>query len=171
MVVAETDRLLLKKFSENDVDGFFELNNDPEVLIYTGDKPFQNKEEVARFISEYNQYEICGFGRWSIYLKGTGQYIGFSGLRYLPDNEETDIGFRIARKYWGNGYATESAIAGLKIAFLELELKKIIARAMKDNLASHAVIKKLGMQCHSEFKEGGKNWMKYELYRTHWLFF
>lgn len=168
MIVAQTPRLLLKQFSLDDVDGFFTLNQDPEVLQYTGDRPFADKQEVATFIREYDQYDKYGLGRWSLYLKSTGEYIGFSGLRYSPETNDTDIGFRLMRKYWGRGYATESARAALTLAFTEFDKDRVIARAMTNNQASHAVIQKLAMQPLSSLHEAGHEWLTYQLSRKDW---
>ncbi len=168
-IIATTNRLVLKEFSIDDIDGFFELNNDPVVLKYTGDKAFVNKTEVAEFISKYDQYEKYGFGRWSVYLKDTNQYVGFTGLRHSKESKDIDIGFRINRKYWGKGFATESAMASLNVAFHQYNVEQVTARAMKDNVASHTVIKKLAMKYHSEFEETGKLWIKYTLSQADWL--
>ncbi len=168
MIVVETQRLYLKTFSQDDVPGFFELNNDPLVLKYTGDKPFKDKEEVSRFIKDYDQYKKHGFGRWSVYLKETNCYLGFSGLRYSSETDEIDIGFRFMQKFWGMGFATESAIAALELAFTRYNAQKVVARAMQDNLASHAVIKKLGMTYQSSFQEDGKLWSKYQFLKENW---
>ncbi|BDY04492.1 GNAT family N-acetyltransferase [Ferrimonas sp. YFM] len=164
MTELETERLRLQRFSLEDVDGFFELNNDPVVLKYTGDKPFDNKDQVAAFISDYAQYQLNGFGRWSLYLKETGEYLGFCGLRRAEPGAEVDIGFRIMRRHWRQGYALESAIAALQLGFGRYQLDRIVARAMEDNQASHAVINKLGMTRCGAFAEEGVNWVKYELF-------
>jgi RimJ/RimL family protein N-acetyltransferase len=66
--------------------------------------------------------------------KETDAYLGWCGLKFLDDLQETDIGYRFHKKYWGRGYATESAAACLKYGFEKLNLKKIIGRAMKKML-------------------------------------
>ncbi|WP_051215994.1 GNAT family N-acetyltransferase [Ferrimonas futtsuensis] len=164
MIEWETDRLILKRFSLGDVDGFLELNSDPDVLTYTGDRPFDTREQVARFIEDYTQYQLNGFGRWSVYLKETGEYLGFCGLRRAERGGEVDIGFRFMRKHWRQGYALESSLAALKLAFGRYQLDRVVARAMEDNRASHGVIRKLGMTRCGCFTEGGVNWVTYELF-------
>ena len=168
MVVAETQRLILKRFSLDDVDGFFELNNDPLVVQYTGDRPFDDRNQVRDFINHYDQYQKHGLGRWSVYLKATNQYLGFSGLRKSDDTGEVDIGFRLMRKYWNQGLATESAKACLRLAFDTYHADRVIARAMADNAASLAVINKLGMTYCENFMEDDVKWLKYELNRADW---
>ena len=72
--------------------------------------------------------------------------MGFAGLKYLPELEEVDIGYRFASKFWGKGFATECGEALLKFGFEELNLKRIIAWVMPENTASINVLQKLGFQ-------------------------
>ena len=171
VTVAQTQRLCLRTFSLADVDGFFALNNDPVVMQYTGDSPFTDKQAVAEFIYNYDQYHRFGLGRYAVYLKDSNRYIGFSGLRYNQKSGQIDIGFRLMREYWGQGYATESALPCIEMAFEKHHAEQLVARAMSTNLASHAVIKKLGFAYHKEFCEGFDNnhqpvlWTQYTLSR------
>ncbi len=160
-VVANTERLTLSRFSESDIDGFFELNNDSVVLQYTGDQPFANKASVADFIENYSHYNDFGYGRWSVYLTDANRYIGFCGLRYNSQNQEVDIGFRLLRRYWGQGLATEAAKASINIGINQYKLNSIIGRAMKANSASHAVLTKLDFRFEKEFVENSINWNQY----------
>ncbi len=161
--VFTTERLALREFSLNDAKGFFEMNADPEVIQFTGDRAFVDIEETGQFIQAYDQYEKHGYGRWSIYLKGTEEYLGFCGLRYSTEKQETDIGFRLIRKYWNKGFATEAAIACLEAGFQKFGLDKIVGRARADNQASIRVLEKLGMSKAFEYTEEDKPWVQYEL--------
>ena len=153
-VILETDRLVLREFSLDDARSFFDLNNDPDVIRYTGDEPFSSVEHARQFISDYREYAVHGYGRWACVEKSHGEWIGFCGLR--SEGEEVDIGFRFHRIHWGKGYATESAQACLDHGFRELQLPSIIGRASKENAASIRVLEKLGMSyegdgdCHGE---------------------
>ncbi|MCO6490065.1 MAG: GNAT family N-acetyltransferase [Phaeodactylibacter sp.] len=154
--ILETPRLLLREFAEDDAPHFFELNEDPEVVRYTGDPPFASIEEARQFLSDYDQYEKYGYGRWAVLLKaesaGSGpSWIGWCGLKYIPELDETDIGFRFFRRYWGRGYATEAARACLEYGFRELRLKRIVGRVMKENTASVRVLEKIGLEFWKEF--------------------
>ncbi len=163
MLISETPRLLFTQFSIEDVDGFYSLNNDPQVIKFTGDRAFHDREEVKQFIQNYDQYRLNGFGRWSLYLKSTGEYIGFCGLRKDINTGEVDIGFRLMRKFWHQGYAFEAARESIRIGFEQYGVNVIVARAMEDNSASHALIDKLGMSYHSRLTEQGVTWIKYQL--------
>ena len=163
MNIIETERLFLREFSLKDIEYFYQLNNDPQVIKFTGDSPFNSKYEVKEFIEGYDHYKKYGFGRWSVYLKSNNQFIGFNGLRKCEFTHEVDIGFRFVRNQWSKGYAYESSLSVLTFAFKQLKLKRIIARAMEENKASHAVIKKLGMDYISTTYENNVKWSKYEL--------
>jgi [ribosomal protein S5]-alanine N-acetyltransferase len=162
-VVTRTKRLELREITIDDASGFFALNEDPEVLRYTGDVPFSDEEEARRFIQSYDRYATTGYGRWSVYLRQNGRYIGWCGLNLTPASGETDLGFRFFRDCWGMGYATEAARAALELGFEHFRLSKIVGRAMHDNAASHAVLRKLGMTPIFTFERAGERWVQYEL--------
>ncbi len=162
-VIAITERLELRQFSNNDAPGFYEMNKDPEVIKYTGDRPFEDLKETAFFILHYDHYEKFGYGRWAVYEKTTGVYLGFCGLKFSPDKQETDLGFRLIRKYWGRGFATEAAREALAIGFGTFDLDRIVGRARKENTASVRVLEKLGMQKKFEYEEEGESWVQYEI--------
>jgi len=162
----ETQRLRLAKFSLADAPGFYALNLDPEVLRYTGDVPFGSIAEAEEFIRNYKNYQRDGFGRWSVFLKDTGEYIGFCGLNYRLALDEVDLGFRFLRRVWGNGYATEAARLCLLRGFQNYGLERIVTRAMRENLASHRVIQKLGMRFEKDFVEDGAVWYQYEILKS-----
>ena len=165
----ETQRLILKSMTEEDASGLFQLNSDPEVIHYTGDKSFNNLEEVLNFIRKYDEvYKKYGYGRLSTFIKETGEYIGWCGLKYLSNKNETDIGYRFAKSFWGKGYATESAAACLDDGFNSLHLHKIIATAMKENIASINVFKKLGLKFNKDEDCGCQPGVVYEITKEDW---
>ncbi len=146
-IILETPRLILREFSpEMDAAGFFELNSDPEVLRYTGDAPFESVGAAQDFLKNYEQYRLHGYGRWSTILKDTGAFLGWCGLRFMEDLGDADVGFRLHRRYWGQGYATEAARASVLFGFEKLQLPVILGRAAKENIASIRVLEKIGLQ-------------------------
>jgi len=144
----ETDRLVLRPFHLNDIEPSYLMNLDPEVSKYTGDGGIVDKKEIERRIKEdvWGDYRKYGFGRMAIELKNENKFIGFCGLKYLPEMDEVDLGYRFIRKYWGQGFATEAGKASLDHGFLNLQLNKIIGLAMPENTASIHVLEKLGFQ-------------------------
>ncbi|MDI1255434.1 MAG: GNAT family N-acetyltransferase [Flavobacterium sp.] len=149
--ILETDRLLLREFSIEDSENFYQLNLNPNVVKYTGDKAFENITEAKNFLVDYKDYEINGFGRWAVIDKFNGEFLGWCGLKYAKEIDETDIGFRFFEKNWNKGFATESAKACLKYGFEKLNLKIIVGRAMAENIASIKVLEKLGLHYEREF--------------------
>jgi len=145
-IYLETPRLILKQFCEEDAERLFELNSDPDVVKYTGEAAYTSMDEVkAGLVRNYHQYEYYRRGRLSVFEKQSGEYIGWCGLRYFPESEQTDLGYRLLKKHWGKGYATETSIACLNYGFNILHLDKIMATAMKENKASINVFNKLGL--------------------------
>ena len=144
-VIVETDRLYLREHTAEDAENAYHLNSDPEVLKYTGDDSFQTIEEAKEFLLKYDHYEKYGFGRWAVIEKKSENYLGWCGLKYTPDLDEFDIGYRLMKKYWNQGFATEAGKACLEIGFNQFNMKSIVGRAMKENLASIKVLEKLGL--------------------------
>jgi ribosomal-protein-alanine N-acetyltransferase len=142
----ETTRLLLRPAIIEDAPSLFELNSDPLVMQFTGDSPFANIHEAEKLIRERLQFQQNTFGmsRLTVLLKD-GTYLGWCGLKYFPENDEVDIGYRLLRKHWGKGYATEASKAALKHGFETLKLERIIGKAMPANVKSLKVLQKLGM--------------------------
>lgn len=143
-VIFKTERLYLTEFSPDIAKEFYELNSDKEVLRYTGDQAFAKIKSAIDFLQEYDSYEKHGFGRWSLYTKENDTWIGWCGLRKNTLGH-VDLGFRLHRRFWNNGYATEASNACLKYAFENLELDLIIARSNVNNQASIKVIKKISL--------------------------
>jgi RimJ/RimL family protein N-acetyltransferase len=143
----ETDRLILRQFTLDDAPAFQRLNSDPAVLRYTYDPPIETVEEARRIlqVAPLADYATYGYGRVACVLKETGELIGFSGLKYLADYGETDIGYRFVRRCWGQGLATESALPMMAYGREVLGLTRIVGIVDPDNLASARVLRKLGL--------------------------
>ena len=156
----ETERLLLREITLDDKEELFRLHSDPEVQKYTGDAVVESIEEMEKAIRmRISDYKMYGFGRWATILKNGKQFVGWSGLAYLPEFDEIDLGYRILPEYWGLGVATEASHAILSYGFDKLDLKKIIAIAMKGNKASIRVMEKVGMQFYkfAPYEPGGED--------------
>ena len=147
----QTPRLQLRPFSIADAPDFFQLNEDPEVIRYTGDRAFRDLKEARHFLQNYDHYQKYGYGRWAVIRRSDGAYLGWCGLKYSPNLKETDIGFRFFRSYWGQGYATEAAKVSLDYGLKDLGCPFIVGRAQKANSASIRVLEKIGMQYWKDF--------------------
>jgi [ribosomal protein S5]-alanine N-acetyltransferase len=146
-VILETDRLLLREYVEEDAEVFFKLNSDPEVLRFVPDKALLNVEQARQILVDHPiaDYRKHGFGRGACILKITGEQIGFAGLKYLEELGEVDVAYRLMPAYWGQGLATEAALASVRFGFADLGLKRIIGLVMPENVASVRVLEKAGL--------------------------
>ena len=145
-IVIETERLLLRTFTELDTNLIYDLNSDPDVTQYTHD-PVKDIIHASEIIQKVilPQYALYNHGRWAVHLKPSLQFLGWCGLKYRPELNETDLGFRLKKEFWGKGYATEAAFASIKYGFESVGLKQITGRAEVENVASWKVLEKCGM--------------------------
>jgi ribosomal-protein-alanine N-acetyltransferase len=141
----ETKRLIIRPAVIEDAYNLYQLNSDPDVVRYTGDTSFKTLLDAQELIRDrmLTQFNLYKMSRFTVLLKD-GTYLGWCGLKYFPETNEVDLGYRFMKKFWGQGYATEAGEACLKYGFEELKLKRIIAKAMPDNIGSIKVIQKLG---------------------------
>lgn len=155
MQVVETNRLILRPFTPEDVEAAYEMNLDEAVSRYTGDGGVVSKAEVRRRITEdiIGDYHRTGYGRLAVIEKSSQAFMGFAGLKYLEDLKETDLGYRLMSRYWGHGYATEAARACLETGFTQLGLSRIIALVLPENRSSIRVLDKLGFVKQGEVIE------------------
>ena len=151
----ETERLLIRPFKMEDIAPSYKMNLDAEVSKYTGDGGVVSKKEIERRIVEnvFGDYQKHGFGRLAVELKGENKFIGFTGLKYLEDLDEVDLGYRFMKEYWGKGIATESAKACVNLGFNTLELKRMIAMVLPENKGSIKVLEKLNFEYEKEIIE------------------
>ena len=161
MIILETERLYLREMTVDDAENFYNLNTDPEVIRYTGDKPFVNIEAARIFLENYDQYKKYGFGRWTVNRKSDNEYLGWCGLKYIAEYDEIDIGYRFFRKYWNMGYATESARPCIDLGFTKFKLKVIVGRAAKANIASIRVLEKIGLRYLKSYDFHGQEGVVY----------
>lgn len=166
-IFAETERLILREIVSGDENGFWELDSDPEVHRYLGNNPVTDIEQIRTVIqSVRQQYIDNGIGRWAMIEKETGAFIGWTGLKFVTDRwnnhvNYVDVGYRLIRKYWGQGFATESVRPALKYGFEVLKLKEIYAITQLNNLASRHVLEKSGLTLIETFESEGMpyNWL------------
>lgn len=153
----ETDRLIIRPFTIDDLDAAYAMNLDPEVSQYTGDGGIVSREEMERRIVEdvLGDYAKYGYGRLAVELKSEKKFIGFTGLKYLADMDEVDLGYRFMKRYWGMGIATESGKASMDLGFNKLGLDRIIAMVLPENVGSIKVLEKLHFNYEKDVVEDG----------------
>ena len=144
----ETERLILREYVDADAEAFLRLNSDPEVLRYTGDASLLSVQHALEVLCTHpiEDYRNYGFGRWACIRKDSDQQIGYIGLKYLPELDEVELGFRLERAHWGLVLATEGSLACIRYGFEKLGLNSIIGLAIPENLASVGVLKKCGLK-------------------------
>ncbi len=148
MIYAETERLILRDWQEEDITPFAAMNQDPRVMECFPNTltEIETRALVERIKVHIKQH---GFGLYVCVLKGTQEFIGFVGLS-VPNFTAhftpcVEIGWRLAFPYWNKGYATEAAGAVLKMGFEQYHLKEIVSFTVVANQRSRHVMEKLGM--------------------------
>lgn len=155
-IIARGDRITLRELREDDAAELFALNADPEVLRYTGDSAFASIEAARVFLRGYDAYAKHGMGRWAVIRDAGAELLGWCGLRFDPTTGEVDLGFRLHRRCWGQGYATEAARLTVRHGFDTLGLQRLIGRAAVQNVASVRVLEKCGFVLERHFDFDGR---------------
>ncbi len=171
MKTIETERLILRPFTLDDDLASFEMNTCPEVMTFLGG-PFDGSVKDIRDMLEVNtlgDYEKYGFGRHAVIHKETNEFMGFTGLKYVIELDEVDIGYRLKHKFWQQGYGFESALPCLDFAFKDLGLERIISLAKVDNIASTSLMKKLGLTYEKEVRIYDEDAVYYALNKSDWI--
>jgi shikimate kinase/RimJ/RimL family protein N-acetyltransferase len=180
-VYLATERLVLRRFQESDVDNLVELDSDPRVMRYlTGGKPTPRERIQKRVLPNMinDNDRVPGCGCWAAIEKSTGTFIGWFAL-HAPEGgsgEEAELGYRLRAEAWGKGYATEGSRAVIHKAFTEHGITRVFAQTMAVNQPSRRVMERLGMThtrtLHLEWidplpgTELGE--VEYELTKAHW---
>lgn len=148
-----TARLRLRQWQTPDWEAFAALNADPEVMAFfphTLDRA--TSDALANRI--YAELTQRGWGLWAVEIPQEASFIGFVGLNIsgydIPCASGIEVGWRLAKAYWGKGYATEAAAAALAVGFTQLQLPEIVSFAALENRRSRAVMERLGMQCDAD---------------------
>ena len=178
----ETERLVLRGFTPDDVDGLVALDSDPEVMRFiNGGEPADpaliRTQTLPRLLHDYPVLSTRGY--WAAEEKAARTFLGWFELRPLEEHSAAvvELGYRLHRAAWGKGYATEGCRALVATAFTGLGVERITANTMAVNTGSRRVMEKLGMTFVRSFtgdwpvaipgSEHGE--VEYELTREDWL--
>jgi RimJ/RimL family protein N-acetyltransferase len=159
MKIIETERLLLRLFTEDDAEFVFELVNEPGWIQNIGDRGVGTIEDARRFIANRlaASYERFGFGLYLVELKESGASAGMCGLVKRDSLEDVDIGFAFLERFWSKGYALESAAVVLDYAQNALGLKRIAAIVSPGNQGSIKLLEKLNLHFERMIKMPGED--------------
>ena len=154
VIQLETPRLILRQWKDADFQEFYALNSDIDVMRYF--PCVLTRHESDLLASKFqNIISTTGWGFWAVELKENHQFIGFIGLQSQPTQFDfspcVEIGWRLAKQYWHQGYATEATQICLQFAFEQLALKDVVSFTAKLNIPSQKVMQRLNMQLISEF--------------------
>ena len=157
--VLETQRLILRQLTLTDLDDLFALYSDPDIRKYFPEGTLtyeETKEELEYIINVY--YAQYGFGLWATISKETGEFIGRCGLIpwTIEQDEEVEVAYMLAKKYWGQGLGTEAAQAIAQYGFEQLHLARLICLVDKENQASINIARKIGMTFEREVEIDGE---------------
>ena len=157
-LILETDRLILRPLELSDAEDMFAMDKNSNVHKYLWQKPHQNIDESIQNIEYINkQYAENNIGRFATILKQTGEFIGWTGIKFI--NEEPvngninfyDYGYRLNEKFWNKGYATEASIAWLDYGFNKMKIEKMNAYTHAQNGASNHILQKVGMNAIEDY--------------------
>jgi RimJ/RimL family protein N-acetyltransferase len=144
----QTERLLLRRWTDNDREPFAKISADPLVMRYRL-APLSRRQSDALIDETEATFDERGFGLWVVERRGDRRFLGFTGFATsefdAPFCPAVDIGWTLARAAWGHGYATEGACAALEYAFEQLHLDEVVAHTTATNERSRAVMRRLGM--------------------------
>ena len=165
VIIAETPRLFLRHFCENDLEDLAPILANREVMKFSL-KGVKNKEETKEFIQKIiSGYKTKNYSLYAVIHREKEQLIGYCGLFFwssIARQEEVEIGYRLDPKYWGRGLATEAAIAVRDYAFESLALNRLISLIQPENIASIKVAEKIGMEYEKDYIFRG---MSVKIYR------
>jgi [ribosomal protein S5]-alanine N-acetyltransferase len=164
-ILLQTERLLLRNFTEADVNNLFELDSDPEVMRYINggyisDYEIIKNRTLPKILGYYQKYEHYGF--WAVIEKNSDNFIGWFHFYPAIENQfaveinlvkdhEIALGYRLRKSTWGKGYATEGSQALILKGFTEWGVQRVVAWALVVNKASTRVMEKVGLKVEKEF--------------------
>jgi RimJ/RimL family protein N-acetyltransferase len=180
-IFLETERLILRRFTEDDVENLVELDGDPQVMHFiNGGRPTTREEieseELPAFLSYYDRF--AGYGFWAAIERSSGQFVGW--FHFRPPNadrpDDVELGYRLRRSAWGKGYATEGSRALIERGFAEYGVQRVFASTMVVNVASRRVMEKAGLRFVRTFHQPWPDYIEgqeqgdveYALLRSEW---
>lgn len=162
-----TPRLLLRPFTNEDIDPLHHILCQEGVLRYFPNTAPPARDRVRKFISsQIDHWETYDYGLWAVEARSNGELMGRSGLQYLPETKETEVDYILGKSFWGQGFATEAAQASLTYGFETLAVERIIGIVHPENKASQRVLEKSGMRFIEEARYFGMDCYRYVIKRS-----
>ena len=145
-IILESKRLYLKEFSIDDEEDLFRLNGNADVMKYIHPPETDInviKKEINKIINYYS--DNPGLGVWAGYEKQSDEFIGFFELAHLDTTDEIEVGYRLFKEFWGQGYATEMTKVLIDYGFNKMGLEQIAGITHPENISSQNVLLKSGL--------------------------
>jgi ribosomal-protein-alanine N-acetyltransferase len=151
MLLFSSSRLNFYKLSEEHFEDFCAMDLDPEVMTFYTTRPHGTREYALQSFNRYKTYmEKCtALGGFAVFSKETNEFVGLGVLAHLelnPDSDGHEVGYRLPKKYWGQGYATEIGKALINYGFNTLGFSEIFGTTHPDHIVSQTVLMKCGLQ-------------------------
>jgi RimJ/RimL family protein N-acetyltransferase len=165
--ILETQRLRLRPFRASDIDDYARLHADPEVVRYlsSGQTPWDRARSWRHLAFLVGHWHLKGAGMWAVEHRETGAFLGMAGFAAPEGWPGFELAWTLARKEWGNGYATEAARAALAHAFSTLRMDRVISLIHPENQASIRVAERLGERLQGRIHHSGLEMLCYGLDR------
>jgi ribosomal-protein-alanine N-acetyltransferase len=162
----ETERLVLRPVSADEVGSLHRISNEPNVRLYLWDDELVSEATVKSLIAQSDRmFSKERIGVFGILMRGREDLLGFCGFVRLEGMEESELWYELTQKVWGRGLATEAARACVRYAFEEVGMERVIAGADAPNTASLRVIEKLGMSYLGNINPSAPEEPYFALYR------
>lgn len=159
-------RLVLRPFTLDDVDPLYEILQQENIMAYFPGTKTPPRDAVERLVqAQLREWAERGYGWWAVAEKDQPAHpiVGWCGLGYLPDTDETEVAYLLSKDVWGQGYATEGARASVEWGFSTLDLDEIVGIVHPENIASQRVLEKLGMDRTARTEYFGMDCYRYAL--------
>jgi RimJ/RimL family protein N-acetyltransferase len=151
-VFLETERLILRRFTDEDVDNLVALDSDPGVMRFLTGEPTPREVIETKILPEFRSEHASRLGCWAAVERSTGAFVGWFQLRRPQwplepqGRDDAELGYRLRISCWGKGYGTEGSLALIDKAFTALGVARVVATTMAVNIASRRVLEKAGLR-------------------------
>jgi RimJ/RimL family protein N-acetyltransferase len=168
MNTLETERLILRMWREDDFEEYAGICADAEVMRYLGGKPFSRLEAWRNMAFMVGHWQLRGYGHWAVEEKASHRLIGRMGFLNPEGWPGFEVGWTLAREFWGRGYASEGARRMLEYAFTEMDRDHVISLIHPENKASIKVAEKMGEKVEGQTEVLGVPVLIYGISRDVW---
>jgi RimJ/RimL family protein N-acetyltransferase len=163
----QTPHLLLRAWTTRDAEVWFNILHEEDILRYFPNPAPPDREKAEPYIAHHlTHWRTRGYGHWVAVAKQDGLVVGWCGLEYLPELDETEVAYLFSHRVWGRGYATEAARAAVRFGFESAGLEAITGLVHPDNVGSVRVLEKCGLTFAEQITLWGMGMSRYRITRA-----